>query len=81
MTEPFIMASQAKQVFYVTDPSDISGKWSIVLQGKHIPLSDESLDIPSTPSYTTQVPTSYDEVDGDAVRAIRIDHEEGIWEN
>ena len=75
------MASQAKQVFYVTDPSDISGKWSIVLQRKHIPLSDESLDIPSTPTYTKQVPTSYDEVDGDDVHAIRIDHQEGIWEN
>ena len=45
------------------------------------PLSDESLDIPSTPSYTTQVPTSYDEVDGDVVHAIRIDHEEDISEN
>ncbi|CAK8570711.1 unnamed protein product [Lathyrus sativus] len=78
MTEPFIVASQANQVFYATDPSDISEKWSIILQRKHIPLSDESLDIPSTPSYTTQVTTSYGEVDGDVVHAIRIDHEEGI---
>ncbi|XP_031106223.1 uncharacterized protein LOC116010864 [Ipomoea triloba] len=30
--EPFILASQAKQVFYVSDPID--SKWSIVLQGK-----------------------------------------------
>ncbi|XP_058733814.1 uncharacterized RING finger protein YBR062C-like [Vicia villosa] len=70
------MASQAKQVFYVIDPSNISGKWSTVLPGKHIPISDEILDIPSTPSYTTQVPTSYDEVDGDVVHAIQIDYKE-----
>ncbi|XP_021775493.1 uncharacterized protein LOC110739334 [Chenopodium quinoa] len=30
--EPFILASQAKQVFYVTDPAD--PKWSIVLASK-----------------------------------------------
>ena len=75
------MASQAKQVFYVTDPSDTSGKWSIVLRGKDIPSSDESFDIPITPSYTTKLPTTYDEVDRDDVHAIRIDHNEGIWEN
>jgi len=30
--EPFIMESQVKQVFYVTDP--INKKWSVVMQGR-----------------------------------------------
>ena len=29
--EPFIMATQARKVFYVQDPSD--SRWSVVLQG------------------------------------------------
>lgn len=71
------MATQAKQVFYVIGPSD--KRWLIVLQLKHIPHSDEnhdlSFDIPSTLSYTTQMPTSYEEVDGDAMHDIRNGHE------
>lgn len=35
MNKPFIMASQAKQFFYITDPSNT--RWSIVIQWKHIP--------------------------------------------
>ena len=59
----------------MTDPADLSKGWSIILKGKHIPHSDdESFDIFSTPSYTTQVPTSYEEVDIDDVHVIRIDH-------
>lgn len=40
--EPFIMASQAKQVFYVCDPSN--KKWSVVLQGKNIHEHNDNLD-------------------------------------
>ena len=32
MTDPFIMAKQAKHVFYVQDPCD--ERWSVVLHGK-----------------------------------------------
>lgn len=56
MNEPFIMESQAKQVFNVTDPSE--NILSIILQEKHIPLCDKkqdlNLDIPKT-SFTTHV--------------------------
>ncbi|XP_058784274.1 uncharacterized protein LOC131659049 [Vicia villosa] len=80
--EPFIMASQAKQVLYVTDPSN--KRWSVVLQGK-VHDSDENqdanLDISETPPFSTNVPTFIEENVEDDVHAIRIDHEEGIWEN
>ncbi|GAU41485.1 hypothetical protein TSUD_239610 [Trifolium subterraneum] len=54
--EPFIMASHAKQVFYVKDPSPNS-RWSVVLQGKNVQGSDENedviLDISETPPLST----------------------------
>ncbi|GAU44823.1 hypothetical protein TSUD_400420 [Trifolium subterraneum] len=56
--EPFIMASQAKQVFYIKDPS--TERWSVVLQGKNVYGSDESgdmiLDISEIPPFSTNVP-------------------------
>lgn len=77
------MVTQEKQVFYVTDPSD--KRWSIILQGKHIPHNDENhdlnFDILSTFSYVTQMSMLYEDVDRDVVHAIRNSHEEGIWEN
>ncbi|XP_058746192.1 uncharacterized protein LOC131619068 [Vicia villosa] len=80
--EPFIMASQAKQVFYVTDPCN--KRWSVVLQGK-VHGSDENqdanLDISETPPFSTNVPTFIEEDVEDDVHVIHIDHEEGIWEN
>lgn len=76
------MATQAKQVFHVTDPADLSNRWSIFHKGKHIPHSDDEIfDNSCTHSYATQVPTSYEEVDRDDVYVIRNDHQEGIWEN
>lgn len=76
MTEPFILASQTKQAFYVTDPSD--KKWSIVLQEKYISHSDENqdlnFDISETPSYTTYVHISYEEIDTNNVHVICYDH-------
>ena len=81
--EPFIMAEQAKQVFYVNDPS--SKNWSVVLQGKNIHDNNENgdltLDISETPSFATRIPTFIEERDVDDVRATRGDHNEGIWEN
>ncbi|KAK7390244.1 hypothetical protein VNO78_25543 [Psophocarpus tetragonolobus] len=40
--EPFIMASQAKQVFYVKDPCN--ERWSVVLQGRSIDVCHENQD-------------------------------------
>ncbi|GAU36132.1 hypothetical protein TSUD_292920 [Trifolium subterraneum] len=80
--EPFIMASQAKQVFYVEDPSPNS-RWSVVLQGKNVQGSDENqaviLNISETLHLSTNVPTFVEEDEEDDVQAIRSDHQEGIW--
>lgn len=81
--EPFIMASQAKQVFYVSDPSN--KKWSVVLQGKisHEPNNDNlhsTLYTYETP-FTQRQSTSMEETLVDDVYATRDDHREGIWEN
>ena len=40
--EPFILATQAKQVFYFVDPSD--KKWSIVVLGKRSILDIGDVD-------------------------------------
>jgi len=81
--DPFIMAYQAKQVFYVNDPSN--KRWSIVLQGKvkhdghdH---DESTLNLIDTPSLLRRIPPTNDEVDNDEVHATRNDHNEGIWEN
>ena len=81
--EPFIMASQAKQVFYVSDPSNNSNKkWSVVLQGKtnHGPNDNEhaTLDINETPSFSQRMPTLVEDTIVDEVYATRDDHQEGI---
>ncbi|GAU16669.1 hypothetical protein TSUD_326190 [Trifolium subterraneum] len=83
--EPFIMSSQAKQVFYVSDPSNNSNKkWSVVLQGKtnHGPndSQDATLHIYETPSFSQRVPNLVEDTIVDEVHATREDHEEGIWE-
>ena len=36
--DPFIMAAQARQVFYVQDPCD--SRWSVVLQGRTTCIGD-----------------------------------------
>ena len=81
--EPFIMASQAKQVFYVTDPANKG--WSVVLQGKPMYTSHENdklvLDIPETPCFSSNMPNLSVNVEIDDVHAIRYDHMEGFWEN
>jgi hypothetical protein len=81
--EPFIMASQAKKVFYVKEP--FNERWSVVLQGKNVHSSDENqdanLDVSETPPFSTNVPTFIEENEDDDVLAIRIDHVEGTWEN
>ncbi|XP_029126273.1 uncharacterized protein LOC114915575 [Cajanus cajan] len=79
--EPFIMAYQARQIFYVKDPCN--EKWSVVLEGRtmHGTHEDESLDMHETPSFSSRSfgPIADNEVD--EIHAIRSDHDEGIWEN
>jgi len=81
--EPFIMASQAKQVFYVTDP--VNKRWSVVLQGKTKQYTDYNdeliLDISETPSFSSNMPTLIVDNEVDDVHAMRDDHNEGLWEN
>ncbi|KAK7279834.1 hypothetical protein RJT34_24892 [Clitoria ternatea] len=81
--EPFIMASQAKQVFYITDPSN--KRWSVALHGKCLVDIDENhgstLDIVETPPFSSSMPTLCDDDEIDNVHAIRNDHQEGIWEH
>ncbi|XP_050902383.1 uncharacterized protein LOC127112997 [Lathyrus oleraceus] len=81
--EPFIMAAQAVQVFYVKDPSNT--RWSVVLQRRNMNYSDENedstLDIDHNTSFSTQRPYFNDENEVDDVYAIRYDHQEGILED
>ena len=81
--EPFILAAQARLVFYVEDPSD--SRWSVVLQGKTsgiLPDTDAStLDVNEMPTFSPQMPFINAENEEDDVYANRIDHDEGLWEN
>ena len=79
--EPFILASQAKQVFYVTDPEN--KKLSIILQSKKQKDGDPILNLDDTPPFTTNPPIASEVLAfvDDEDYAARNDHYEGIWEN
>jgi len=68
--EPFIMASQTRQIFYVIDPAN--QKWSIVLEGRsmHRNLDEDCLDLLKTTSFSST--TIQDKVDDitDDIHAI-----------
>ncbi|XP_027915741.1 uncharacterized protein LOC114175171 [Vigna unguiculata] len=76
--EPFIMASQARQIFYVIDPAN--QKLSVVLEGRNMHVNDDEdcLDILETTSFSSR--TIQDKVDDvtDDIHAIRSDHNEGM---
>ena len=81
--DPLILASQAKQVFYVIDPSD--HKWSVVLPGKRriVGISDvvdeeEYNQFDENPPFSVGVSVSEEEVGLNASYA-RSDHDEGVW--
>ena len=81
--EPFILATQAKQVFYIVDSSD--KKWSTVVPGKIFILGigdvedEEEYDaFENSPPFFN--PKSMDEDDVD-VGYTRVDHTEGIHLN
>ena len=52
--EPFIMTSQARQIFYVIDP--VNQKLSIVLEGRNMHVNDDedSLDVLETTSFSSR---------------------------
>ena len=77
--DPFIMAAQAKQVFYVQNPCE--SRWSVVLQGKttcighHIEAS--TLDVSEMLAFSQQMPFINAEDEEDDVHANRNNHDEG----
>ncbi|KAL3652086.1 hypothetical protein CASFOL_001767 [Castilleja foliolosa] len=77
------MASQVKQVFYITDPSN--NNVSVVLHGKRIVSGDDndesSLDVCEISGFSSGLPDINSEVVTDDVPVVRSDHSEGIWEN
>ncbi|XP_031120919.1 uncharacterized protein LOC116024158 [Ipomoea triloba] len=82
--ESFILASQAKQVFYVSNPVD--KKWSIVLQGKRSivgvgdVVDEEDYDhFDETPPFSVGVQSLPLEEDNFEISYMRSDHEEGLW--
>ena len=77
--EPFILASQAKQVFYVTDPK--STKWSIVILSKKV-IDDKSVDQGDVDvENESYIRNDRDENTTADESYIRKDHDEGIWIN
>lgn len=73
--EPFILPSQARQVFYVTDPAN--EKWSIVILNDHNNKECENTCVGDDPfinisEATENVPTV------DDILYMRKDHDEGI---
>ena len=81
--EPFILATQAKQVFYIVDPSD--KKWSIVVPRKRSILGigdvedEEEYDaFEDSPTFINQKSVDEDDVD---VGYTRVDHTKGIQLN
>ena len=75
----FIMAKQAKQVFYVQDPCD--ERWSVVLHGKTIGVNfeddDSYIDTYVSPLSTQMSTNVVREEEADDVHANRNDHDEG----
>ena len=78
--EPFIMASQARHIFYVIDLTN--QEWSIVLERRSMHKNDDKdyLYILEKTSFSSR--TIQDKVDDvtDDIHAIRSDHNKGIWE-
>ena len=75
--EPFIMAHQATQVFYVKDPSN--DRLSVVIRSKNSQNDVDNLNIHELQSMSSHIPNSVDDIDVDSVHATRDDHNEGIF--
>ena len=81
--DPFIFATQVKQVFYIRDPAD--SKWSIVLQSKRRILGIDNVEdeeeydqFDENPPFSMGVPNSHGHEIVD-VDYLRNDHDEGLW--
>jgi ssDNA-binding Zn-finger/Zn-ribbon topoisomerase 1 len=82
LADPFILASQAKQIFYMVDPADRS--WSVVLEGKRRILGVEDVDdeeeydeqFNEIPPSSWHIPQMIDDVD---MSYTRRDHDEGFY--
>jgi len=75
--DPFIMAYQAKQVFYVRDPSN--ERWSVVIQGRteyDVENHDDSIVQHADNSFSKHLPSINEENDLDEVHPTRSDHSE-----
>jgi len=80
--DPFIMAFQAKQVFYVKDP--FNERWLVVIQGRteyDVDNHDNSIVQHADNSFSRHLLPINDENDIDEVHATQSDYNEGIWEN
>ena len=80
--DPFIMTYQAKQVFYVKDPSN--ERWSIVIKGRteyDIDNHDDSIVQHADNSFSRHLPPINEENDVHEIHATWSDQNEGIWEN
>ena len=81
--DPFIMAVQVRQVFYVENPSNC--RWSVVLQGRSFSNSEQNdgstFDVTDMPPFSKNMPSIIDDQQEDDVYANRTDHDKGLWEN
>ncbi|CAM8896072.1 unnamed protein product [Rhodiola kirilowii] len=76
--EPFIMAEQARQVFYVRDPSN--NNHFVVFHVKQQVISDTFEDLAEEcMPVCTIVPVKNDDSEADDEIQLREDHGEGIW--
>ncbi len=81
--DAYILASQARQVFYVTDPYDVN--WSVVLlTNKKIGYgiddhANEVADIEDDPFATIESLFGEESTPREDVTYIRHDHKEGFW--
>ncbi|GJU85087.1 uncharacterized protein Tco_1292633 [Tanacetum coccineum] len=80
-SEPFILAKQANQIFFVEDPSD--SRWHIVLHGKrrivgveNVVDEDEYDKFDELPPFSIGASSSNDVIDDTTY--LRSDHDEGI---
>ncbi|GKA27523.1 ribonuclease H-like domain-containing protein [Tanacetum coccineum] len=81
-SEPFILAKQANQIFFVEDPSD--SRWHIVLQGKrrivgveNVVDEDEYDQFDELPPFSIGASSSNDVIDDTTY--LRSDHDEGTF--
>ncbi|GJS77077.1 uncharacterized protein Tco_0726958 [Tanacetum coccineum] len=82
--EPFILAKQANQIFFVEDPSD--SRWHIVLQGKrrivgveNVVDEDEYDEFDELPPFSIGASSSNDVIDDTTY--LRSDHDEDMNEH